>query len=254
MSNPEQKLSQLRARIDAVDESMAKLMLERIAIVREVAALKAEHWPADCHIRNGREGQMHRAIADRFAGTDIQPAAALAIWRQLIGAATQLESPLSIATLDRDPHHPWLAREYFGVGVTIHSYSSIEALLDSVAKKQSNLALISQPLAAHIWPEAELLATIGFTLFASLPVTTQPLPNHANPALAFAAITPEPSGDDLSYFLRDGRVDVIDGFQSTSEDALFIGTYPRPVALFNSSPSGGTTFYSIPPAPPREGS
>ena len=231
MGNPEQKLQQLRGRIDAVDESMAQLMLERIALVREVAALKGEHWPADCHIRSGREGKMHRAIAHRFAGTDIHPAAALAIWRQLIGAATQLESPLHIATLDSDPHHAWLAREYFGVGMTIRSYSSIEMLLDSIAKKQSNLALVCQPMVDHIWPEAEQLSAAGFKLFASLPVTTQPLPNHASPALAFAAITPEPSGDDISYFLRDGRVELHNQFQTTHEHALFLGAHPRPVAL-----------------------
>ena len=231
MSTPEQKLSQLRARIDTVDESMAQLMIERIAIVREVATLKAEHWPSDCHIRSGREGQMHRAIAERFAGTDVQPAAALAIWRQLIGAATQLESPLHIATLDRNPHHAWLAREYFGVGVTINHYSSMDALLDSIVKKQSNIALVCQPLVAHIWPEAELLEKVGFKLFASLPVTTQPLPNHTVPALAFAAITPEPSGDDLSYFMRDGRVEILNQFQTTHEQAVFLGACPRPVAL-----------------------
>ena len=171
---------------------------------------------------------MHHSIARRFHGTDIPPTIAIAIWRQLIGASTQLESPLRIATLASADHHPWMAREYFGVNVAITTHTTLTELLESIAQNRCNIILLPAPISA---PDAAALHAAGLKLFASLPATAQPLPNGAFPAIAFARITPEPSGDDTSYFLRDGVVETINGFVTTHQQALFLGAHPRPVPL-----------------------
>lgn len=233
MTHPEQKLTEYRAKIDALDKKIAQLMLDRCAVVREVAYLKTTHWPSDCHIRGGREGQMHRTIAKRFEGTDIPPVVALAIWRQLIGASTQIESPLCIGTLATHPHHAWLAREYFGAQATVTTYPSLQGMLLGIAQSQTNIALLPPPPVASLsdWYEAEMLHKSGFMIFARLPVTTQPSPGGSPGALAFAGITPEPSGDDVSYFLRDRKIEMVDGFHVERKNAVFLGAHPSPIIV-----------------------
>lgn len=197
--SPAERLAGFRNRIDGLDEQIAALLLERSTVVREVAALKGEHWPSPCHIRPAREGQMHEAVAKRFAGTDIPPIAALAIWRQMIGAATSLESPLNAVSLAHQPHHGWLAREYFGAGTGNRSEASLADMLDVLKAGDCNVLLLPDAAGSDWWRDAALFKSNGLSIFATLPVTTQPLPNGEAPALALATVSPEPSGNDTSY-------------------------------------------------------
>lgn len=199
--SPAERLAGFRARIDAIDEQIAQLLLERTTVIREVATLKAAHWPNSCHIRPAREGQMHEAIAARFTGTDIPPIAALAIWRQMIGAATSLESPLTCVSLAHQPHHAWLAREYFGAGVGNRTEASLADMLDTVKNGDANILLLPDAAGSDWWRDAALFATHNLAIFATLPVTTQPLPHGTAPALALAPVKTEPSGNDTSYLV-----------------------------------------------------
>ena len=201
MTDPHQQLLTLRGRIDAADDAISQLLIERIAIIREVAVLKAAHWPNGCHIRPAREGQMHEAIANRFTGTDVDPAAALAIWRQLIGSSTSLESPLIATALAHQAHHGWLVREYFGVNAGFKPESSIADMLDNVTRGEANIAILPAPgtPGGDWWVDAGLFSTHKLSIFATLPVTTAPLPDGASPALALATVECEPSGNDISY-------------------------------------------------------
>jgi chorismate mutase len=230
MTAPEQKLTGFRARIDALDEQLARLLIERTGIIHEVAALKRENWPGACHIRPGREGEMHRALAARFAGTAFPVRGALAIWRQLIGASTHLESPLNAVFLVEHPHHAWLAREYFGVQVGINASATLKDALAPIASGKSNLLILPAPTQSDWWRDAQTLREAGLSVFAALPVI-DPLPEGAQPAVALAAVTPEPSGDDISYFVQNGKLIVQDGFKNSHEDAVFLGAHPRPITL-----------------------
>lgn len=197
--SPAERLAGFRARIDAMDEQISRLLVERTGIIREVAELKAANWPGRCHIRPAREGQMHEAMAKRFQSTDIPPIAALAIWRQMIGAATSLESPLSCVSLARAPHHAWLAREYFGAGVGNHVEESLAEMFDCYTRGDANILLLPAAESSDWWRDTALFKQHGLAIFASLPVSTQPLPHGAAPALALAPVRPEPSGNDTSY-------------------------------------------------------
>lgn len=194
--SPAEQLAGFRARIDALDETIARLLLERTGIIREVAELKQTHWPSSCHIRPGREGQMHAKITRRFEDTHIPPIAALSIWRQLIGAATHIESPLTATYLAHESAHGWLAREYFGAGVGLVAESSLADMLDDLVEGRANLLLL--PEGSDWWRDAALFRSHNLSIFATLPVTSQPIP-EGNRALALAQVDPEPSGDDISY-------------------------------------------------------
>jgi len=214
----EPALEALRARIDALDDRIIQLICDRMAVIAEVAALKNSQNAARCHIRSGREGQMHRRIAAAFANSDFPPLAALAIWRQLISAASHREAPLHITSAA--PAH--LARDYFGSFVTHHSNANALAALSDVAAAQATIAVI---------PPSGLAALARFPalkIFAALPLSGRSIE-----ALAVAEITPEPSGEDVSYFLStEGKVETIAGFvRETSPGALWLGAHPQQLKL-----------------------
>ena len=230
MENPEQHLTALRGRIDALDEELAKLLVTRIGIIREVAALKAEHWPNNCHIRPGREGQMHTAIAKRFSGTDFPVLGALAIWRQLIGASTHLESPLNIVCLASNPEYMWLAREYFGVQVGISIVPSLVDALAQLRNGSSNILLLPSPSVSDWWKAAESIRAAELAIFANLPVVSGNVPAATTPAVALAKLTPEHSGDDVSYHVHNGELVTRAGFVP-EEAGIFLGAHPRAITL-----------------------
>jgi len=230
MDSAEQKLQQLRDRIDATDEALAQLFISRIGIIREVAVLKAANWPKACHIRPGREGQMHRAITKRYTGTGFPARMALAIWRQLIGGSTHVESPLNISYGVDFPEHYWLGREYFGLQIGATQMANLEEGIAQIKSGKSNILLLPSDTTAPCWPMAKTLVDAGLFIFAALPVEQEKLPNGQRAALALAPLTPEDSGDDISYFLNaQGKVETVDGFTTTHGDAIFLGAHPRPI-------------------------
>jgi chorismate mutase / prephenate dehydratase len=164
MQTPEQQLAAHRARIDAIDETLTQLLIERTQIVAQVGALKNATWPRDCHIRPGREARMHRSVIQRFSGSLFSVRAALLIWRQIIGASTALESPLKVAVLSAD-HRP-RARNYFGANAQITLCASLSELAEKLADKTCTIALLPASLAAGWWdalPEP-------FRIFTQLPI------------------------------------------------------------------------------------
>lgn len=208
---PEQALEGHRAAIDAIDSQLIALLKQRIGIVKQVAALKAANWPGTCHIRSGREGRMHQRIAEAFRDSDFPTSAALTIWRQIIGASTHVESPLKIAVTSAEQAS--MAREYFGVSAIVLPFAN---LADALANKERTLLLATKadlPVVRAVAPKLKI--------FGALPL------QQAEPAvLALAELTPEESGDDISYYLRDGRIDTQEGFAPNEQ---WLGAHPRPI-------------------------
>jgi chorismate mutase len=230
MKTPEDTLAEYRARIDAIDEAVAKLLVERTGIIHEVALLKRAHWPNRCHIRPGREGQMHKNIFKRFNDTIFPVRGALSIWRQLIGTSTHMESPLNVTVMERD--HQWLAREYFGTQIGIRHAATLAEALEHIREFQSNILILPNPTASDWWHDAATLEAEGLKIFAHLPVIEGGLPEGVKPAVALAVITPEPSGDDVSYHIVGEHLKMVDGFMpKTTSKSMFLGAHPRPIQL-----------------------
>jgi chorismate mutase len=214
MSNPETELNGLRQRIDALDDQLMALLNERIGVVQQVAKLKAAHWPKACHIRSGREGRMHQRIATAFANSDFPAAAALAIWRQIIGASTHLESPLVIAA--SSPEQAAQAREYFGVVAEVKSFPTIAEALAAMVAKRCTILLATE----HDLVVAHAMAP-KLKIFAALPL-------NAPATLALAEIEPEASDHDVSYYLNNGHIETKEGFAPNDQ---WLGAHPRPPAF-----------------------
>lgn len=206
------QLQALRGRIDALDDKLIALIKERTGIINEVAVLKRANTPNHCHIRPGREGQMHKRIFEAFKGTDFNVHAAVIIWRHLISASTHLESPLSVVSSAPS----YLGHEYFGNYVTHSSVSESDEALRNVSGKKANIAIISCEDAALLEKHPTL------KIFAALPVIGTRIE-----AFAVAALNPENSGDDVSYFLNSDR-HVVSTPEFTTElaGAVWLGSHP----------------------------
>lgn len=206
------QLQVLRARIDALDDQLIALIKERTGIIGEVAILKRAHTPNDCHIRPAREGQMHKRIFEAFKNSDFNAEAAVIIWRHLISASTNLESPLRV--ISSAPRH--LGHEYFGYYVK-HSYTAdSEDAMRRVSGKQENIAIIPMHDITLLEKHPSL------KIFAALPVIGTKVE-----AVAIAALAPESSGDDVSYFIdAEHHVVQVEGFVKDRDDSVWVGTHP----------------------------
>lgn len=227
MQNPEQTLADCRARIDAIDDALARLLLERIEIVAEVGALKNAHWPRDCHIRPGREARMHRWVVERFRGTKFSTRAAFLIWRQLIGASTTIESPIKVAVMQEA--HRSRARNYFGANAQITVCASLAEVAACINNKTVTVALLPANLPDGWWgalPE-------NFRIFTQLPILARDM--AWLPKLnALAAIDPEPSGDDVSFYVVNGELKTLEGFVTPDAanlpGARWLGASAKPIS------------------------
>ena len=96
--NDDQKLDDLRVRIDALDQQIQDLINERAACAQEVAGVKlAEHKDAHFY-RPEREAEILRNISERNQGP-MADEEMVRLFREIMSACLALEKPLKIAFL-----------------------------------------------------------------------------------------------------------------------------------------------------------
>lgn len=207
LKNPtDAELAPLRQQIDALDDRIIALLIERIGVVARVGELKRAARPGLCPIRAGREADMLRRVMSKFEGTSFPPAAAAAMWRILIGASTCIENPLSLSVYvpERNDTLFWLAREYFGPTLPVTRQPHIKRVIGDVMDGKTSIGIVpalesggTDDWWASLLPSEENMPKI----FACLPFLND---GSASPAaMAIACITPEATGDDLSLLALD---------------------------------------------------
>lgn len=197
-------LAGYRREIDAIDDQLIDLLKDRIRIVDKVGKLKKSQGETGLFVRSGREGAMLRRIYEAFDGHDFNAQAAAAMWRQIIAASIHLESPLSLSVYcpKNESSLFWLAREYFGGFVPIHPVGNVGQVLGDLSDGKANIGVLPYPDDSAAWwtlmaQEQEKSPKI----FAHVPAILSPeLPKTTPFGLAIGVTTPEPSGNDQSYF------------------------------------------------------
>jgi chorismate mutase len=81
-------LAEVRARIDAVDADLVRLLADRESLVRAAAAFKAD---ADAVRAPDRVQQVITSVRERASAAGLSPAVAEAVWRAMIAAFIDLE-------------------------------------------------------------------------------------------------------------------------------------------------------------------
>lgn len=89
------RLAELRAKIDAIDESVHRLLMQRASVIDELIEVKgtARNGAA---FRPGREADMMRRLATRHEG-HLPLTAVEHLWREIISTFTALQAPFEVA-------------------------------------------------------------------------------------------------------------------------------------------------------------
>ncbi len=206
LSTFDQELAQHRGEIDAIDDTLIRLLKDRSAIVEKIGALKRREQPGRCPVRPGREAEQVRRVMQDFKGSLFMPAAAAVIWRMMIMSSLNLEGEMKVSV-----HAPkgdsdlfWLAREYFGpFSVTSRQPTPKRVLGDLMDNKVQMGVMPSMDLrdpALRWWHELPVTGGGRFRIFAALPFLRPGKTSADTPSgFAIGAIEPEETGNDLSY-------------------------------------------------------
>jgi len=196
-------LEDLRAEIDAIDDSLHDLLMRRASLAADIARLKNGGAAAPAGKRNqgpffrpGREAAVVRRILGRHAGPF--PAAALVrIWREVMGAILNLQGQVTVAAPGTALGE--MARDHFGTGATVRPQASPAAAIRALVGGRATVAVVPWPKASDRRWRAErpwwlALARDGAPrVVAALPA----LAAKTSPtALIVAPMPPESSGDD----------------------------------------------------------
>ncbi|MGH8583745.1 MAG: prephenate dehydratase [Gammaproteobacteria bacterium] len=94
----EQELKELRARIDALDEQLLKLINQRAALAKQVAATKGGAIENDGYYRPEREAQVLRNVIAANPGP-LPDEEVARLFREVMSACLALQRPLDVAFL-----------------------------------------------------------------------------------------------------------------------------------------------------------
>ena len=137
-------LADLRRRIDAIDDQMHDLLMERADIVAQVAASKRGGDVA--FYQPGREAQILRRLAARHHGI-LPVAPVLRIWREMLAATVRLETPFAVAVFAPvEARGLWdLARDHYGSHTPISACCSNAQVIRAVIKGTATVGILPMP-------------------------------------------------------------------------------------------------------------
>ena len=136
-------LAELRKEIDAIDEGMHRLLMQRGDIIDRLIQVKQTQEVGSA-FRPAREADMMRRLVERHRG--ILPLDTVeSIWRVIISTFTYVQAPFSVHA-DVSVSEPAMrdsARFHFGFTVPYVAHFSAPAAVEAVARSKGDLALVS---------------------------------------------------------------------------------------------------------------
>jgi chorismate mutase len=192
-------LDEVRARIDAVDAELLRLIDERAGLASAVAAAKAAAGDAGKFgLRPGREALLLRKLLSHPRGS-ASASLVVRIWRELMGASLAAQGPFQLAVWGaKDPARAVeLARLRFGAAPGLRTLPKPEDAL-AAARTRGGVAVCALTADSAWW--GRLLAEPQLKVFAALPCLAAWGPMAA---LAVAEVEVEPTGDDRTFWVTD---------------------------------------------------
>jgi len=208
---PAPSLDAVRARIDAIDADLLRLLDERAQLAHAVAAAKAAAGDAGKFgLRPGREAQIVRKL---LASPRSAASASLVVrvWRELMAESLALQGPFRLAVWGgKDPGRTSeLARLRFGAAPPLREVARAEDAL-AEAKVVGGVGVLALSRDSAWW--GRLLAEPRLKVFAALPCLAAWGPMGA---LAIAEVEVEPTGNDMTFWVTDAP-----GSAAAIEEAL----------------------------------
>lgn len=167
---PAPTLDELRQRIDKIDETIHRQLIERSEIVEALIAVKRTDKPGAA-FRPGREVDMMRRLVGRHRG--ILPITTVEhLWREIIATFTHMQAPYEVVVAPgaelRD-----VARFYFGFTVDFSEGADVEAVKAKVKAGNGSVLGVVSPDAVEAGAWWRDLSKDGVQVISRLPVIAQ---------------------------------------------------------------------------------
>ena len=197
-------LRAIRDRIDAIDEAVHRLLIDRSGVIAELIEIKGTSKPGAA-FRPDREADMMRRLVMRHRGklplTTVEH-----IWREIITTFTAVQAPFGVVAGPADDALAMrdLVRFYFGFSVPVAQAETNEQAIAEVARSRSHIAVVAASASGRWWDG--LAEDTAPKIFAKLPfidtpdrpadlpayVIGPPLQDNHNPDIQVFAVSDAP--------------------------------------------------------------
>lgn len=193
------KLEQIRKKIDVLDDRIHDALMERAALIEDIAAEKRKKKVS--YVQPAREAVMIRRLLKRHEGV-LPPTTIVRIWRELVGAVSLLQTGLKVSvSMEEEDALFWdMARNYFGSAVPMQRLSSSIGAIASVREDEASFAIVPWPQgegANPWWPHLLNQENESIKIVCALPYGV--LEGESYKALVVSKIKFSPSGKDHSF-------------------------------------------------------
>ena len=198
MNSQVDQLETLRRQIDAIDDAIHDLLIQRSALMDDVAGAK----PAGTRIpRPAREAEILRRLAARHHG-GLSLSVVLRIWREIIAGFSRMQGPFAVAVcVPAKDRWMWdLARDHYGSTTPITPVTNARHAMRMVIEGSATVAVLPWPddRAENPWWHALMAEDAKVpSVVARLPFAV-PARGDDLRALAVAVVPHQPTGDDHS--------------------------------------------------------
>jgi chorismate mutase/prephenate dehydratase len=236
---PSDNLPALRQALDALDDRILGLLMERAAVVERVAAIKTGG-----PLRPGREAAILRRLLSQHRGA-LPRAAVVRIWREIFASSIAQQQNFSVAVCDpaMDGRFPAAAREHLGALTPLRVYRSSAQAIGEVSEGRASAAILPLPSEAPAegsgpgwWPGLLQQHQKGrIHVVAKLPFWgVRPDGAPSVQALVVAASPADPSGDDMSLIALEMEAQIS---RATLSNAMTAAGF-KPVSILLYRPPG----------------
>lgn len=237
------RLTGLRAKIDAVDEAIHGLLMQRATVIDELIKVKGAATTDGAAFRPGREASMMEILSARHRGS-IPLSMIGHIWREIISTFTWLQAnyDVHVATGDGDTAEAMhdMARYQFGFTVPLHVHTSADDAFDAAMDQKNAVALIATNAPGNWWHT--LGADNAMMVMTRLPVMDQGFQTVDCLAIAPPLIDPTPF-DVRVYTGRVSSESALD--QWTGGEVLRSERTEGGHAVMIALPDGGKTPHDL---------
>jgi len=210
MTNDKDKLLALRREIDAIDESIHDLLMERTKVVDRVRAAKKNE---KIKIRPAREAEILYRLMARHTG-DFPKRELSRIWREIIVATLRFEGPFSVAVsaFDEEQGYWDLARDQYGSFTPMKRHVSSRRVVEAVRSNEATVGILPMPRPddAETWWQFLVSETPETPrVIAKLPfVAGSNIREVGLEALVVCAVAQEETGRDFSFLAVEAAEDI----------------------------------------------
>ena len=199
----------LRTQIDNLDDQMHDLLMQRVVLAEQIGQKKNKNpeTTSSFALCSKREIEILRRLCNRHKGK-MDKEVLIRIWREIISASVNLQSPLNIAVFitDQSKSNLEIARNYFGAYTPVILCRSVSLVLKELTQGEANIAILSLNEDKQVcwWYAVAQENKRPVNVFLKLPLTGSGKNNgNLRPAYALSELPFEATGQDKTLLVAE---------------------------------------------------